>query len=448
MLNNLKIRPTVLFINWTTRGRDIEIDLPLFYFCERVLGWEVKHVSMFNLPMILQTRPDLVLMPNTTGGARQVEIARLIRQSGIPLFSHVSEGMFREEDLEEFVWGAGKSEKILYEELCMYWSQRCVDLALNAYPELVDKLRLSGAVGFDKYSFLKVNKIKFKDFKKYIGFAGFDYHNLIQKKEVLITSVGLESFNILIETAKLTNEILTQLIIDNPDICFLLKSHPGDGPDKTSLEFIGLEKYENAYFVDKKTSILDVIGSSDIWLSYNSSTNLEAWLLKKPSISFLTNEKSFSSNLLYGAVNSSDYNRINQYIDEYYSSGKLIDFDEKINFRETAIKEYIGYADGLNHVRYMRELCDYLQKSLDIGLDRKWKVDWKIRLKAYSQHFLYSLSRGMFKTPFLKNWSEYYYIYDELELETKKNSWFQDLDVFHKVNEDAVAEIFSDEVDF
>mgnify|MGYP003336560388 CR=1 FL=1 len=35
----------------------------------------------------------------------------------------------------------------------------------------------------------------------------------------------------------------------------------------------------------------------------------------------------------------------------------------------------------------------------------------------------------MFKTPFLKNWSEYYYIYDELELETKKNSWFQDLDV-------------------
>ena len=66
-----------LFIGWSTQGRDFEIELPLMFYFEKKLNWQVKHVSMFNLPKILSYRPTVILMPNTTGGARQLEIARL-----------------------------------------------------------------------------------------------------------------------------------------------------------------------------------------------------------------------------------------------------------------------------------------------------------------------------------------------------------------------------------
>ena len=87
------------------------------YFFENILEWEVIHMTIFNLPKVLKTNPDLILMTNTTGGARQIEVSRLIEKNGFPFFSHVSEGMYREKDIEEFVWGWGAKEKHLSENL-------------------------------------------------------------------------------------------------------------------------------------------------------------------------------------------------------------------------------------------------------------------------------------------------------------------------------------------
>ena len=124
----------VLFLSWSTKGRDIEIDLPLMYFFEKILNWQVIHQTIFNLPKFIKTKPDLILMTNTVGGVRQIEVSRLIEDSGFPLFSHVSEGMFRENDIEEFVWGSGKREKRMPETLCMLWSQKAYDLAVSNFP--------------------------------------------------------------------------------------------------------------------------------------------------------------------------------------------------------------------------------------------------------------------------------------------------------------------------
>jgi|APSaa5957512535_1039671.scaffolds.fasta_scaffold10337_5 hypothetical protein len=46
------IRKKVLFLSWTTKGRDIEIDIPLMYFFENILGWEAVHMTIFNLPKV------------------------------------------------------------------------------------------------------------------------------------------------------------------------------------------------------------------------------------------------------------------------------------------------------------------------------------------------------------------------------------------------------------
>ena len=77
---------TVLFLGWSTKGRDIEIDLPLMYFFEKILKWKVIHQTIFNLPKVLKTKPDIVLMTNTTGAVRQIEVSRLIENSGFPFF--------------------------------------------------------------------------------------------------------------------------------------------------------------------------------------------------------------------------------------------------------------------------------------------------------------------------------------------------------------------------
>lgn len=43
---------TVLFLAWSTKRRDLEIDLPLMYFFEKVLKWNVEYISIFNFKEI------------------------------------------------------------------------------------------------------------------------------------------------------------------------------------------------------------------------------------------------------------------------------------------------------------------------------------------------------------------------------------------------------------
>lgn len=208
----MKETKTVLFLGWTTRGRDVDIDIPLMYFFEKILKWRVIHLTIFNLPKVLKTNPDLVLMTNTTGGARQIEVARLVEDSGFPFFSHVSEGMFRENAIEEFVWGSGSTEKRLSENLSMLWSQRAFELVATYYPEAAVKFRVSGAVGFDKYKLLNNRKLSPAKYEKIIGYAGFDFHNIISKKKVIVKRYGNDAFDHLMSLSRLSNKILKYLI--------------------------------------------------------------------------------------------------------------------------------------------------------------------------------------------------------------------------------------------
>ena len=442
MKQQIKVK-TVLFVNWTTRDRDIEIDLPLMYFFEKILGWQVEHASMFNLPRILSLKPDIVLMPNTTGGARHVQVAKLVARSGIHLFSHVSEGMFRQNSLDEFVWGWLNRERKLPETLCMYWSERCLQMAVKKYPELKNTLRVSGAIGFDKYTYKTIFKNKENNNKKVIGYAAFDFNNIMSKKSFFISSNGEEAFNKLISLATHVNKILDKIIKNNPDINFLLKRHPNDGLTKISMEFDGLLGYQNVQLVENGKSIVDVITECDIWLNLNSSTNIEAWLLGKPCIAFLTDEKEFSSDAMFGNIIEDNPTKIQQHISEFYEKGSIDLFESKKSIRSQMIKEYIGYSDGLNHARYMSYLKQYIEKievgNLAIG---EWKINKLDRLKGRMQHILYSFSKGRFNTPLLKKWASYYMTYDPKELAGTKASHYRHLDKFYEINREEIMSIY------
>ena len=436
-------RKEVLFLGWTSKGRDIDIDLPLMYFFKNILNWNVSHMTIFNLPKILRTNPDIIIMTNTTGGTRQVEVSKLIQESGFPFFSHVSEGMFRKDSIEEFVWGWNKRNNGLSETLSMLWSKKSLDLATSFYPETKEILRFSGAVGFDKYKFLTHENLGKTDYKKVIGYAGFDFHNIILKKEKLTKQYGPEVFTNLMSLLKLSQSILDKLITKNPDILFLIKSHPGDGENSVPLELKNIQKRENIRLVDKNISIVDVIGNSDVWLNVNSSTNLEAWLMGKPSISFLVDENRFSSDVLYGSITEDNYVVIQSYLDEFYSNGSINEFNLKNSTREKLISDYIGFSDGLNHARFMSFLRPFIDRSHSNNSPKgKWKISMASIIKSYIQHYLYLFSKGRYDLPFFKRWAEYYDIYKDDELDRNKDKFAKSMDGFYKTNYLQIKDIY------
>ena len=77
---------TVLFVEWSSRGRDFEIDLPLMYFFEKVLHAKVEYKCIFDVWGIMKSKPDIIIMSNTTGGKVNVELSKMIHKSGFLFF--------------------------------------------------------------------------------------------------------------------------------------------------------------------------------------------------------------------------------------------------------------------------------------------------------------------------------------------------------------------------
>lgn len=434
---------TVLFLEWSTYGREFEIDLPLMYFFENKLGWRVEYKSQFNLPSIINTNPDIVIMSGSTGADRGLKWTRTIEESNILLFTHVTEGMFRESDIEEFVWGWGKKEKRFSETLSMLWTHKSYDMAIKAFPNTEKTYRVSGAVGFDKYKIFEFNKISDNKYNKVIGYAAFDFNNIMDKKDYFIKTSGEEKFNIFTELINKTNEILEYIIQNNNDILFLLKPHPGDG-GREPLEFKNLLKYDNVRSIKNKVSILDVIASSDIWLNINSSTNLESWLLDKPSISFILNEDMYSSDILYGSVIENSPKEIQNMINEFYSTKSILRFSEKENIRLHLIKNYMGFSDGMNHVRFMSFLKPYIEK---IEKEDRKKVNWNISLNikiiGYIKHFIYTISNGRYWLPYLNKWSSIYERCNNEDIEKAKNIHYPKIDKFYEDNQEKINNLYN-----
>ena len=384
-------------------------------------------------------------MPNTIGGARQIEISKLLFKSKMIFFSHVSEGMYRLDDIDEFIWGRGKEDKNLLENLSMLWSNNAFGMSVNKYPYLKDKFRVSGAVGFDKYSILEsTNLYKTDIFKNTIGYAAFDFHNIISKESIYRKNLGNENYNNLIKQADIANKILKNLILNNKETLFLLKAHPGDGDNKIPLEFAGVLEYPNVKLLSRKISIYDAVSNSDIWLNINSSTNMEAWILGKPSISFINEKALHSSDVIEGSIIENNISKINNYVNEYFENGTIKEFDKKSELRKKLIDKYIGFSDGLNHVRYMSFLKPYIDNIEKVDTQpEQWTIPFKTILKGQLQKFLYSIAKNKYKIPILKKWAEYYTLFSMNELSEKKKRFYKSMDAFYGEHKDKIDSLYN-----
>ena len=170
---------------------------------------------------------------------------------------------------------------------------------------------------------------------------------------------------------------------------FLLKEHPGNTRGLFESGIAGAEKFPNVLIL-KKESIVDCIAVSDFWITYESTTVIEAWLLGKQTCLLNPTGIDFPrANVYKGSPNYPDVPTLQAAIDSFYSTHELPGFQAMESERKEVIRETIQWDDGLNHVRAGNEIIRVLKEE---EKREKKRIPFDLRKIKWKQ---YLLSRGI-----------------------------------------------------
>ncbi len=367
-------------------GRDVEIMFPVVYFAEKYLDCEIEFAFVWDIHAIYRKQPDLVLMPNTIGSLWLFYISRYAHQQGIKVFALISEGNFRTNGTFNY-WGYNR-DKVFYQEFICHWSERTRKFLSDELPGYKDRMVFTGATGFDRYRIYKFmdresffRKYGLKNYKRVIGYAGWAFGKLFNeemRREIsYLHKDNPDRLNWMEEQMHLVSGILEKLVDNNPDTLFILKRHPSEvhphliKEDRN--EMAALRNRRNVIYIVNEENIHDLINISDLWLGFETTTALEAWLLNKTTI-LINPDPDFKRDEIHrGSIIARDYEQLMNYIEEFYRTGLVADFEseEKKKVQARLIYDTIGFGDGLNHLRTGLYLKKTLQK---INRNRKKKV--------------------------------------------------------------------------
>ncbi len=447
----MKIKTLCFFDN--DIGRDVEILIPVLFYGEKYLNLEVEKAFIFDIDKIKRYKPDLVILANTIGSKNHHMIAKYAHENGIKVFALVSEGNFKTDGTFNY-WGYNTDKKIYQEYVCL-WSKRTQKFMLEQLPQYKKKFVVTGATGFDRYkiydfetkeSFLK--RYNLTQYKKIIGYAGWGFgklHNPTGLMEIRNThkEKAEERIKWMHKQQKEVENFLRQAIENNPDILFILKRHPNEKhphlTQRDNNEMINLAGYPNVLYLTDQEDVHTLISVSDIWTAFESTTVIEAWMMKKdmPTV-FLNPDPDFKRDINYkGTIIARNANEFQKIIDEFYQKGKVeaMNSPERQQARQMIIENVIGYADGMNHIR----AGYYLGKTVDKivpGQTKKIKPNLLFRtryiLLKIGKHFYY-------KPLFLKlpKFKKTVWIFDRYKLENidkLKAKYYKYLERFHSEN--------------
>lgn len=381
------------WMSYSARDRNIS-SLVCNYL--RYQGYNVVEESIFRgYELIDKYSPKLIFVANGIGAKINFHIVKYAALKGIKVVTLVSEGNFKDSNdtLDQFLWG-WNVDHILYEDLHMQWSDRTRRLSLSKYPEVADEIKVSGGCGFDIYkikpsidkaSFL--NRFNKEQYSKVIGVGCWDfapcYPNNPRTSNKMSESIK-ERFR---KDRDLFNKVLINTIKANPSVLFILKEHPGNimGHDMSGID--GAERFDNVLIL-KYDSIIDTIAASDIWLTYESTTVLEAWMLGKPTCLLNPTGIDFPrANVYLGSPNYPNEEALQNAIDVFYSTGELPGFNDQrtADERKIVIKDTIQWDDGLNHVRAGNEIISLLESETE---KKKSPIPMDIRINIIKQRII------------------------------------------------------------
>jgi len=318
----------------------------------------------------------------------------------------------------------------------MQWSIRARDLITDIIPDEIQKLKVSGAISFDRYKIYHFRtKQEWMDkysynYCKMVGYAGWAFDKLYREPtssemKRRYGSIWIDKF---CQAHIRINEILRTLIINNPDTLFLLKEHPGVVQTKYS-ELFSLTDYPNVLYFRNEEAIADCINGCDIWMGFESTTCLEAWLLNKPTLLINPTGKDFiRSNLHHGSPIYASYKEVQTAIDEFYQAGKIADFDSKIDVHHSIITDTIQWADGKNHLR----AAYYIEQFLNQYDNKPLNITLMDKIHTIFETLLYEISPLFSTLPKFRNLVKGHRLFSQSELNELYKRYGACIDKFHK----------------
>jgi hypothetical protein len=363
----------VLNLEWSFSERDAHIVAPVLAYLEEQ-GLKCVSADIFNgLEYLCRYRPKILLISNFGGAIINDSICQLANKLGIKVVSLISEGNLRESSIEQMTWGNNKN-KVAYFDLYLLWSERSRNLVNQYYPEINDRLRVTGHTGMDRYSiFPKYSKNLFLENEfpqrelstKIVGLAGWGFELFCESerynsnKDYVMDSYGTSQVEFFRQDFVKIKEFYRKVINNNPDTVFILRRHPGIDQEEFC-EFNELLDCGNVYFSqprEDKYKLQDLISVSDVWGGYETTTNLEAWLMGKDTFLVNPSGSDFIRDALFkGSVVYEDRHSFELYINDGFSHPSVTKENQAIGFRKDIIKSVIGYSDGLNYQRAGEEI--------------------------------------------------------------------------------------------
>ncbi len=422
----------ILILELPFSDRDLNISVPIYLELKR-RNINVKIANLhFSYYYILKYRPKLIFF-SSLHDLVVIEEKKMLFDLGYPFLSYTTEGNFTEKALHSYVWG-WNTELKLYQDKLLLWNQKSFDLTKEKYPDLTPFLEVVGSVGHDRYINKTFKEINLKNkYKKVIGIAGFGMLKYINRLEYVTTvhpTYPLDQFKLFADDRIKLNEIYYNLIYENSDTLFVLRYHPElDGIFEES-EFYGLEKLENVLtssIRNEYKNIDSIINACDIWLGYETNTSLESWLLNKPTIYINPTTSNFlRENHYEGNIIAKNYFELITYINEFYQTGKILDFESKKGIRLKILQNVIENCDGRNYQRACDSIMNYytnLRRNYSSIIFLKllsanflkivrmlvWKrnIYWKLRKKLIRPDYVL-IENCQFAEDYIQNYSKFF----------------------------------------
>lgn len=405
----MKNKVDILNLEWTSIPCRDRVISSLVCNYLKMLGFSVFEGSIFNgYRLIKKLKPKILFISNSVGAPINTDIVEYANKRGIICFSSFSEGNFRENMIHEFIWGHN-SANLFWEEALFVWSEDKKKMLLKYYPELKDQVTVSGGIGFDIYQILKdkysperfLNTFGKKDFSKIIGIGCFDFGPFFEmdtRNNLVLQRTNSKDIHTIQSDRDLFRNVLEEIIKANKEILFVLKQHPSNELGSWASAIEGLEEYGNVLVLKNELPIFDCIAISDFWITYESTTALEAWLLGKETCllnplggDFYRDEISSGSPIYQ---NASD---IQNAIDLHYSGNTISGFKEKAVLRDTLIKNAIQWSDGFNHVRAGNVIVNCFNTKVlrSFKEEKKSAISFELKSKAFKQNFFWWVAKSI-----------------------------------------------------
>jgi surface carbohydrate biosynthesis protein len=374
---NINPQIDVLNLEWVSyKSRDNIIALLVCNYL-RQRGLNVVNACIFEgKQLIYKLRPKLLFIANGVGSPQNYEVVKFAKKFGCIVVTSTSEGNIKPFMVDQMTWGWNQ-DKIMHEDINFQWSNRAKELILYKYPELREKIIVSGSVGLDIYPMVKdhqediAQKVKEKfnipKDKPVIGYGCWDFGAYypddprFEQRQKVYSPEEIQRFK---SDGKLSNEILLQFIQSLSDYHFLIKEHPGSLLGDLASAIEGVRELENVTVIKNEESIMNCLSTCEFWMGYETTTALEAWLLGKTTILINPSGVDFKRDSLYkGSVVVKDLSSLLAINEEYFDTGRIKAFDKKGTEREEEIKAVSEYVDGLNHQRVGNEIINLIENS-------------------------------------------------------------------------------------